>query len=157
MIQSKLFKLEQDIQWNTVLYLIENKKSFNLVISVDERFKNDLSFLEIGDKQGILTLPMNTRFYKNIELLDISGETQIKVKMSITIDNANFNDTFYEDSDNLEDKIITLKLRKYDIISVVLVDGEKTKVISNLTHYPTRPIEKRRSLIQQLIDESKEL
>ena len=156
MIQSKLFKLEQDIQWNTVLYLIENKKSFNLVISVDERFKNDLSFLEIGDKQGILTLPMNTRFYKNIELLDILGETQIKVKMSITIDNTNFNDTIYEDSDNLEDKIITLKLRKYDIISVVLVDGEKTKVISNLTHYPTRPVEKKRSLIQQLIDESKE-
>lgn len=156
MTQSKLFKLEQDIQWNTVLYLIENKKSFNLVIAVDERFKNDLSFLEIGDKQGILTLPMNTRFYKNIELLDILGETQIKVKMSITIDNANFNDILYEDSDNLEDKIITLKLRKYDIISVVLVDGEKTKVISNLTHYPTRPMEKKRSLIQQLIDESNE-
>ena len=159
MTQSKLFKLEQDIQWNTVLYLIENKKSFNLVIAVDERFKNDLSFLEIGNKQGILTLPMNTRFYKNIELLDILGETQIKVKMSITIDNTNFNNTIYEDSDNfedLEDKIITLKLRKYDIISVVLVDGETTKVISNLTHYPTRPIEKKKSLIQQLIDESDE-
>lgn len=152
-----LLDLEQDIQWNTILYLLNNKKSFNIVIAVDNRFKNDLPFLDIGEKQGILNIPVNERFHKNIEVIEIFGETQLKIKISITIDEMNSSiqdDDFIE---NFEDKIITLKLRKYDIISVILIDenNNKTKVISNMTHYPLRPQLNKKSLVQQLIDESK--
>lgn len=151
-VNNTLLDLEQDIQWNTILYLLNNKKSFNLVIAVDNRFKNDLSFLNIGEKQGILNIPVNERFHKNIEVIEIFGETQLKIKISITIDEMN---SSIQD-DNFEDKIITLKLRKYDIISVVLIDENinKTKVISNMTHYPLRPQLNKKSLIQQLIDDS---
>lgn len=151
-----LLDLEQDIQWNTILYLLNNKKSFNIVIAVDNRFKNDLPFLDIGEKQGILNIPVNERFHKNIEVIEIFGETQLKIKISITIDEMN---SSIQDNDFIKnfDKIITLKLRKYDIISVILIDenNNKTKVISNMTHYPLRPQLNKKSLVQQLIDESK--
>ncbi len=147
-----LLEIEQDIQWNTILYLIKNKISFNLVIAIDKRFRNDFYFLDMGDKQGILTIPVNERFLKNLELVDILGETQIKTKIAITIENKE--DTSFEDFD---EKVISLKLRKYDIISVILVDesNKKTKVISNMTNYPLRPDLNKKSLVQQLIDESK--
>ena len=150
-VNNIFLELEQDIQWNTILYLLNNKKSFNLVIAVDNRFKNDLSFLNIGEKQGILNIPVNERFHKNIEVIEIFGETQLKIKISITIDEMN---SSIQD-ENFEDKIITLKLRKYDIISVVLIDeNNKTKVISDMTHYPLRPQLNKESLIQQLINDS---
>lgn len=150
MASSTLLDIEQDIQWNNVLYLIKNKISFNLVIAIDKRFKNDFHFLDMGDKQGILTIPINERFLNNLELVDILGETQIKTKIQITIENKEDIDT------NINDREISLKLRKYDIISVILVDevNKKTKVISNMSHYPLRPDLNKKSLIQQLIDES---
>lgn len=150
MASSTLLDIEQDIQWNNVLYLIKNKISFNLVIAIDKRFKNDFHFLDMGDKQGILTIPVNERFLNNLELVDILGETQIKTKIQITIENKEDIDT------NINDREISLKLRKYDIISVILVDevNKKTKVISNMSHYPLRPDLNKKSLIQQLIDES---